>query len=873
MFNVQKDDIIFNHRQTEEILNNGHVTSGGGRGKIVGGDAYTNGTAYAGGTLRDVYANTSGALRGSNTFYNDALNYDGDDDKPQEEDFDWIEVLIQRIEEAIQRVDIVANSAYKSFTKRNNKLAEELKLVNKQIGIQEQAYKAYMREAEAVGLSAEYKKKVQNGKLDIETIVGNEELVEKIKKYQELYDKAIAAKDKILELEENAGDIVKAQFDNIATEFDYKLGVIEDRISNIETGLDIVEAKGNFAHKNYFLALMSAEESNITMLQNKLSSLKTEFNEAMASGKIEKNSEAWYSMKEEICATESAIQEGTLSLIEYQNQMREMDWSAFEYGISLVETLVEESQFLIDLLSFDDTDLTSDKTGKLTNKGKAVGGLRAINYNTYMRQAEEYEKKVKEINKELAEDPYNTKLIDKKNEYVKAQQDSIAAANEEKMAVKDLIQSSYDKMLEILQELIDKRKEALQAEKDLYSYEKGIREQTNEISSFQKQIAALGGDDSEETQAKLQQLQDSLEQAQENLKETEYDQWLTDQEKLMDKMYADYEEVLNERLDNIDGLLTDMIEATNNNADGIRSTIKDAGYDVGYNISEEMKNILTSEDGVSGIVSNFNDKFATHSTTVNNTLTSIYDVVKQIINKSGVEAEGNTNGEVENVKPTTTKPTTTKPTTTKPTTTKPAKPKETNPNNNKGSFFVKKVDYFPKNKLNVNTSIIDRLKYNNLDPSWSNLAMYYEKMGLGKRSDYVGSYSQNVNMVAWMKKNGFKRSGQLSSMISTVKEDGLFLGRKDDTILAKEDWEIASSMVDKLISISALQPNTNAIKGMSYANNSQNNISMNITLPNVQNYDQFVSQLQKDKRFEKIVQSMSIEQSLGKNSLSKFKYK
>lgn len=42
---IKKGDIIFNHRQTEEILKNGHIT---GRGKMVGG-AFARGNAYASG--------------------------------------------------------------------------------------------------------------------------------------------------------------------------------------------------------------------------------------------------------------------------------------------------------------------------------------------------------------------------------------------------------------------------------------------------------------------------------------------------------------------------------------------------------------------------------------------------------------------------------------------------------------------------------------------------------------------------------------------------------------------------------------------------------------------------------------------------------
>ena len=41
---LKKGDIIFNHRQTEDLLSRGYVT---GRGKLIGGNAHIDGTAYA----------------------------------------------------------------------------------------------------------------------------------------------------------------------------------------------------------------------------------------------------------------------------------------------------------------------------------------------------------------------------------------------------------------------------------------------------------------------------------------------------------------------------------------------------------------------------------------------------------------------------------------------------------------------------------------------------------------------------------------------------------------------------------------------------------------------------------------------------------
>lgn len=51
--NLKKGDLIFNKKQTSELINSGHVTSGGGHAR-----AYANGTigAYAGGNS-GVYLN------------------------------------------------------------------------------------------------------------------------------------------------------------------------------------------------------------------------------------------------------------------------------------------------------------------------------------------------------------------------------------------------------------------------------------------------------------------------------------------------------------------------------------------------------------------------------------------------------------------------------------------------------------------------------------------------------------------------------------------------------------------------------------------------------------------------------------------------
>ena len=103
-------------------------------------------------------------------------------------------------------------------------------------------------------------------------------------------------------------------------------------------------------------------------------------------------------------------------------------------------------------------------------------------------------------------------------------------------------------------------------------------------------------------------------------------------------------------------------------------------------------------------------------------------------------------------------------------------------------------------------------------------------------------------------------------MAKSVGEDGFFLGRNDDHVLAREDWKIAERMTKSLIDFAKAQNNLK-----SSSSNSSGDVNMYITLPNVKDYDTFKKQLLNSKEFEKAAQIATIDKALGKNSLRKVK--
>ena len=185
-FKYEKDDIIFNAKQTEQLFKYGRIINGKTRGRaLASGTAFANGSvpssglAFSHGTGADepTYPSSPSKSSSKSSSSSDAAD-------EFEETLDWIEIAIDRIERAISRLDLTANSIYKKWSTRNEALADEIDKVNEEINLQQAAYNRYMQEAKSVGLSSSWMKKVQDGKVDIETIT-DEDLANKIKEYQE----------------------------------------------------------------------------------------------------------------------------------------------------------------------------------------------------------------------------------------------------------------------------------------------------------------------------------------------------------------------------------------------------------------------------------------------------------------------------------------------------------------------------------------------------------------------------------------------------------------------------------------------------------------------------------------------------------------
>lgn len=629
---IPEGAIIFNHKQSDALLENGRIA---GRGKsYVNGSAFVTGFipvgiggGYGGGgngsgSRNPGYHAPSGGA--SSSIEN---NYD-----KELETVDWIVVAIDRIERVIDKLGKTAESVFKRLRTRLLATNDEIETVTREIELQHRAYDKYMSAAEAVSLSSNLKDLVRNGAIDISQY--DQDTQKLISDYQELYEKALDCSVAIDDLHETLADLYKSKFDAIQEDYNNQLSLMEKRSDAIDRKIDMLEEQGYMQNASYYVQLQDIERKNIQTMKSELVDLNRSLSEAMSSGEIEEGSEAWYEMTLAIEDTKAAIEDAELAVVEYNNTIREIEWDYFDYAQERIEQITSEADFLMSLL--DGKDMY-DANGNLSENGIAAGGLHSEKYGIYMAQADKYAEEIKRINKELANDPNNTKLIERRDELVASQRDAILAAKSEKEALVDLAKGGVQIELDAIKKLIDAYTESLDSAKDLYDYQKKIADKAKNITDLEKQLAAYQNDASEETRSKIQKIQVQLADAKEDLEQTEYDRLVSDSKQMLDSLYTEYEEVLNSRFDDIDATFEKMIDLTNENFVSINEYLSKIADGVGYTISEETNSTWANGGGVNGFVSVYGEDISTKLTATGLVVENIFGLLGEIAKQSGVD--------------------------------------------------------------------------------------------------------------------------------------------------------------------------------------------------------------------------------------------
>lgn len=402
-------------------------------------------------------------------------------------------------------------------------------------------------------------------------------------------------------LQENA----EAMFNNIASEFEAVQNRISQRSTEIQAAMDLNEAKGYRNSANYYNGMIQAERENQQSLQKERDQLNADLNNKLQTGQVTYGTDAYKNMVSQINDVTNALNESKQSEQEFANAIRELDWSNFDKLQERISDITEESQFFIDELSR--RDLVDEDVAGLTDEGHAAMALYAGNYGTAIEQVRQYQDEIDKVRQDLSDDPYNETLIDHLQELEEAQRDVISSANDMKDAMIDLTSQALEAQKTALQEIISDYQEMMDYQNDAYDYQKSISDMVTDINNVQKQLSVYAGDDSEESRAKIQQLQSDLRDQQDSLEDAQRQKLTSDINNMFDDLMENYSDYIDTIIDNLDDNFNRLIDAVNMGLADSKETILSLADKMGIDVSAELNAMLDGSDilgNAEGVASN-----------------------------------------------------------------------------------------------------------------------------------------------------------------------------------------------------------------------------------------------------------------------------
>lgn len=400
--NIKKGQIVFNHRQSEELLKNGYVTSGGGRGKLQGG-AFASGTAFGNGSpgihknngvmtsnktkkenksssSKSSGSSSSGSSKrssGGSTRSSSGSGSSGSSSTKEatEETFDWIEVFLKEMSRATEiAVDNIDRAI--GLAQKQTKAYDAISKVQQELTANQQSANKYLQLAANVGLDPSYISKIQNGTLDVEKVT-NEDLKKKIDEYKDYYSKYESATDNVAKLEDKITELAEKRLEIIEKEYDAIVD-LNDSISSVaDSKISLNDALGvaidnpdNYASINKSI---KAQEDTYNQLTKKLAEYQKEVDSQLSSGYLKKGSEAYQAAMKNIQDFTAKIYDASTSLLELRDKLDQIKIDTIQNVIDGIKRNSDITEKYISYLQSQNRDVPENLyTDRIDNNNAQV---------------------------------------------------------------------------------------------------------------------------------------------------------------------------------------------------------------------------------------------------------------------------------------------------------------------------------------------------------------------------------------------------------------------------------------------------------------------------------------------------------------------
>lgn len=290
-----------------------------------------------------------------------------------------------------------------------------------------------------------------------------------------------------------------------------------------------------------------------------------------------KDSENYKEYYDAISSDEQKIYDLLESNENLKKSIRELRWKPFVELEKRLDEAISDYEHLRGL--FKEAQFF-DEFGEginLTNKGLANLALLASELFTAKRQLSDYRRALDKLQQELksgniTQDEFN----EYSREYISTIQSGVNDIENYKEAIASMYKTQIQNENNMLQELIDKRKEALGSTKSYYDYLKQIREKQTDINTLKAQIQALQGVTNDAGKAQLKRLEADLAERQQDLNDTVYDHQYDMTVGGYDKLSKDADEALQDTLNELEANTQAQEKVVNMMLDKVSGSYKDA---------------------------------------------------------------------------------------------------------------------------------------------------------------------------------------------------------------------------------------------------------------------------------------------------------
>lgn len=468
--NIPAGSIVFNHLQTEALLDRGFINSRG-LAQASGSAMVRGGIPVKQASIASKHTTYSGSKSPSNTdkavaqaakdsssaakSVTDAAEKVESWEDPWKNAVDWFERFTTKYNNSIDLNEAKAEN-YSSYENKNKYLDKEIADLSKLKGGYQQAQGYYKYQAEAyadmIGLSQDLRKKVQDGEINIDLL--DEDTKSKVEAYREWYDKIHECESELEKLKKKEKEVDQQKLDNITDRFDELKKVYSTSSSVIESRLKYREENGESQApgSKYYKDVNSqrkAQEAQAALLEKEMVAYRAQME------KIRKKYGEGHELYKKALAGYNDLRDELYnckqSAKELSNTMYELKEKAVEYKTAMYQGRSDN------LSSFRDykeaTNYKGSKYGNLTvndyaqaaktndqtilalqnQKKIAMAKLKTLSYGS-----QEYNDKLDEIN------GYTQKILD------------LGKANAEfKKSVVEIRFKPFDDTIDSLDELID----------------------------------------------------------------------------------------------------------------------------------------------------------------------------------------------------------------------------------------------------------------------------------------------------------------------------------------------------------------------------------------------------------------------------------